>query len=103
MDGTEVPDLGKQARQAYAFMQTEYGSSLVQRMVGLHSSLTQQAENAPTLEQRGLLITEAAGLKQGLDLILKDAQLVESGELERMEEREKLETIREDGLSSITP
>jgi hypothetical protein len=89
MDETQVPDLGKLARQAYAFIQTEYGETLIQRMVALHGSLTEQAENAETVERTALLSKQASGVKQCIDLILKEAQLVSSGQLEAMETLEK--------------
>jgi hypothetical protein len=84
----DANQLGRDARGAYQFISTEYGERLVQRMVALHSGRTEQSQKAPTLEQRGLLASEAAGMKECIDLILKEAQLISSGALDQLEEAE---------------
>lgn len=96
--------LGKDARGAYAFLQSEYGGRLVERFIALHSGLHEAAEAEKlTNEQRSTLIIKAAGIKQCIDLILKEAQLVSSGQLEKMEEREKVESLipQEDDYADV--
>lgn len=86
--------LGKDARGAYAFLQSEYGSRFVERLVALHSGLHEAAEgDGITSEQRSTMIIKASGIKQTIDLILKEAQLVTSGQLEKMEEAEKVAAL----------
>ena len=84
--------LSHDARGAYQFIQTPYGERLIQRLVELHSGLHEQAEgDSISIEQKAVLVTKAAGIKQCLDIILKEAALVSSGELERMEHLDKME------------
>ena len=83
--------LARDARGAFQFISSEYGERLISRFLELHMGLHEQAERDDlTIEQKGVYATKAAGVKQCLDMILKEAQLVSSGELERMEKQERL-------------
>jgi hypothetical protein len=93
-DLTQVDEnqLGTDARGAYQFITTPYGERLLQRMVALHSGRTEQSQKAATIELRGLYASEAAGIKEVIDLILEEAQLVSGGALEAMEKQEAAQT-----------
>jgi hypothetical protein len=96
--------LGKDARGAYAFLQSEYGGRLVERFISLHSDLHKDAESEElTSEQRSTKIVKAAGIKQCIDLIFKEAQLVSSGQLKEMEDREKVAALqpKEDDYADV--
>lgn len=96
--------LGKDARGAYAFLQSEYGSRLMERFIALHYDLHQTAEKEDlTSEQRNMYILRAAGIKQCINLIDKEAQLVSSGQLQAMEDREKVAALqpKEDAYDDV--
>ncbi len=76
------------AEMKKAFLASEFGQYAAQEINAIYSRLHGDAETAKTLEERGLLVTKAAGVNEVIDFFARDVGLLDQGYLDKQENKE---------------
>lgn len=77
-------DIDKRAQFAADFVSTPYGNNVIERMAQLIYGKYKQMETAETAETAYALANKASGVREAMDLIVAEAQLISDGTLQQM-------------------
>lgn len=77
------------AEMKQAFLKSEFGQLVAQKITEIHGGFHEDAEKAATMEQKASLIDKAAGVNEVIRFFTSDVALLEQGYFEENKEAEK--------------